>query len=882
MPNTPYLRILIDHQDAEIGERGELGLKLGYELELDSDFSTKSASTVLGIRLPACKVNDRIFNTFHDPNVLDQSGSERFTNPRPCSIIVAGVELLTGKALLQSAGHTRLSEDYEINCYGQNGDWTINMQDLTLWDCLNPNPHNFSVGVVESSWTNFDTAGDGSDDFVYAPVRYRQPFTYTDANGITHGNDDQCNLYHMRPAISIYWLIVRAFQLLGYSINSNFFQSTYTNGGRVIPYFRRLVMPWTWGNFFDITGQVLSGLFFKAAGQTCITPMLRPPGSTYPTAYYGSYTGDWNAATSLWGTPGTPTTNYVFSRVSGGNYYNFNMVNVSPPAGEDEFGNYSFVAATGAMVWAFNPPTPLLPYLGSNLTLNFEMALIAQTESAAGTSMRVWVECTKTSAVGGVAVTTLPYEGLDQGSGGIRGDLRTQVPFNFQIANCNVGDTLSFRIKYNNQTGGDTLRIASSCWLNQNPSPDGYPSYILSYSTFAFVGIEITPGSPVHFRYYDKFRNFKFLDLLRGLIDLFHLSINTDPLTKCVTIEPTDDYVLPDGTKKPGYFSTARLDWTRKQDLSKTNTLHLYSETERQLDFSFKGDGSDGACNIWAQRYRGIYLNNKLINPVNIGNQENGIVNAIPGAGRYLLPERFRVGSRNFVNRFFSPVMHYRHTAWAYGGAAPQLICIFPENATAANNAYDESFEPKLAFYKGQVDALSGSWQWVGDPNAYGTGQSTYTFPGSTTRNLPLMFAVNYGYQGAGDPVLVYGNELIGGSIVPGLLKSYFLKRFATIRNGRLYKPYLNLTLPDFSNFLHREKIILRGGLWKLIAIDGFNPLSDDSVQCTLWQDTDPTPLDVSRMYPSDASVSTSPAELAQFDLKYAPKLLYGTDIPQV
>ena len=321
-----------------------------------------------------------------------------------------------------------------------------------------------------------------------------------------------------------------------------------------------------------------------------------------------------------------------------------------------------------------------------------------------------------------------------------------------------------------------------------------------------------------------------------------------------------------------------------KQDVGKENVVNLFSDLERQQDFQFKQDGSDGGQNIYAARYKGIYLNNTITNRINNTNIENGIIAGMPGAARYMFPERFRKGNRQMINRFFSATMHYNHMAWkSISGVAPQLIAIIPENINDSSaSAVSATFEPKIAFYKGVVaKADYGGWRWIGDPNGGGFGVPTYAYPASEAFDLPFMFSVNYGHLGEQDPVLSYCPQRINTNDVPGLMQTYFLKRLAIMRHGKQYRPWTRLGVSDFTDWLHRNVLILGNGLYYLMEIGGFNPLSDNAAQCTMWKVAYPDADDLANCYPSTASMNGD-ASLGQFDLRYAPLLLYPTDIPQV
>lgn len=220
-------------------------------------------------------------------NSVVTNSASSFRELMPCLFNVNGtIPLLKGYALLTDCSFTEKPESYDLTIYSANGLWVIDMQNITMWDCVNPAPHNFTVAVIEASWTNFNTAGDGSDDYVYAPVRYRQPF---DGTTLGYQGDNCVNIYHLRPSISLYWLIYRAFKQLGYTIKSQFFTTAYFQG---------LVLPWVFGDFYDINSQLVQGVCFKAAG---ILPTASEPP---PIAETGFKMWSGNGSNTTFGTVG--------------------------------------------------------------------------------------------------------------------------------------------------------------------------------------------------------------------------------------------------------------------------------------------------------------------------------------------------------------------------------------------------------------------------------------------------------------------------------------------------------------------------------------------------------------------------------------------------
>lgn len=907
MPYTHYIDVKIDKQTVEIGKPEDLGLRYSYALEDPENFEQKQGGISLNVLLPATPANNAIFNSFHNPNIVDLTGTNAFTSWRSCRIIVNGVELVSGSAMLQNGTHTRIPGTYSINCYNQNREWVAAMKDLTLWDCLNTNPHTFNVATVENSWDHFDD--DENHDFVYAPVRYRQPF------GV---NDDTVSIYHLRPSLSIYWLLMRGFRQFGLSVKSDFLNNAQ--------HFRRMVLPWVFGDFYDINSQLTDGVGFKAVGVLPL-PVPSPDATLFPGAP-PIYSGDpafpatdagWGGAVS--GPMGITGTKYVFTDVAGG-WGVFDMSNVIPPQGYDNFGLYSFDNATGKMKYIYDPPAELFLYTGNSVAINFAISLYLGMQIVPGSNIDLQLEVKKNGVLlssNSVLPLGVPFGGPNYPSAAEAYYPISQTVYNFTVAGINQGDVLEFRLKFV-QTGANPAAVKLCCagYINVNPTAthastwqynfvtqrwENIDSNIADYiwqpawSTLQITGLQLVLGGPVHFQWYDKFRSYKFLDLLRGVLDLFNLSVQTDPISNEVTIEPTNDYTLPDGTRMNGYFKKERVDWQGKQDISKESIVNLFTDVERQFDFSFKGDGSDGGLNIFAARFKAIYLNNKLINSVNNTNPENGIISAIPGASRYMFPSRFQMGSRNMVNRFFAATMHYKHTAWyninELNGAipadnvTPQLICIIPENVSDSSaGAISATFEPKIAYYAGKQPQLGiGGWRWIGDPAAPYTDGG---IPNAIGFQIPYMFAVDYtGYVGTlpgsmPGPVLTYSNQLINGVVKPGLMKTYFLKRLAIMRNGKLYKPWLRLDLADITDWTHQNSIIIDGAVYHLIGIDSFDPLSEASCQCILWKVADPDASDLANSYPSDLSITTNPTILPQYDLKYGQLLLFSSDLPQI
>lgn len=353
----------------------------------------------------------------------------------------------------------------------------------------------------------------------------------------------------------------------------------------------------------------------------------------------------------------------------------------------------------------------------------------------------------------------------------------------------------------------------------------------LSVDEYKLAYFKIPLGGQISFDSYLKLQNEKFLDLLRGMVDTFNLSIQTDPVKKIVCIEPSHEYFTGNepADMKRGYFDKDQIiNWTEKEDISMESEVESYDNNARQFTFKFKDDNNDGALKIVQDRFK-ITL----------------------GSGKFIFDERFKAEKKEYSNRYFSPVMHYFVTDFEQiTGVVPQMICMVPENISNTSSPESENtFNPKLAYYKGLVSGVGG-WK----------------FDDKNMNELPFMFAVNYKPGGENDPILSYSDEKIGDDpnfkIGYGLIRRFFLPRLVIMNNGQWLKSNFNLNNYDVVNWFHRERIDLNGELFELININKYSPLKRDSVKCTFRKWIPVSELDSQKIYPSKQSVLTEAIEV--------------------
>lgn len=241
------LEITIGDNEIQVEDPDKIPLAIDYAIEESADFQKKRAAESMDITIPATLLNRQVSNSFHNPSVADLTEGEVFRNPQKAVIKAGGTELLVGKALLQQATHTDRPQDYTYNFFGNNADWMIDLQETTLFDILSQINFPFTKQQVIDSW-QFN--GRSEDlPFVFAPVRYREAMDKEDYSMLPQ---------YMKPSLSKWYVLYWGLKKAGYKIVSDFLDTDF---------FKRQIMPWTWGSFLAIDDSRIDNLRFLAKSE---------------------------------------------------------------------------------------------------------------------------------------------------------------------------------------------------------------------------------------------------------------------------------------------------------------------------------------------------------------------------------------------------------------------------------------------------------------------------------------------------------------------------------------------------------------------------------------------------------------------------------------
>jgi hypothetical protein len=782
MPRDQFVEVVIDDDTIEVDVE-QLPISISYVLEDSEQFMQKKGSESLDITTPITNKNSKLANTLQALSVMDMTGNDVFEKPRRAVIRSQGYELLVGKALLKRATHSFLPEKATWNVYGDNADWSIDLKDKTLQSFINQRGFPLNFPNVYQSW-NYDGRNE-VQDYVFAPVRYALPFGSGSENW--SGKDTVVTIYDLRPALSIYWIIWRAFNSLGYTIVSTFLDSDY---------FRRLVLPWVWGNFQKLENTVYDQYKFSA----------NTPESQRNT--FGPYVYHFTLEEFIPMLAINDSTDGMFD-------------NGGTP------GVYTYDTPTKAMQWKYPASATSKIIVSLSATYNFDWYVTASS----------FVHFIPHWYINGRLIRNTELRSISAPTVGKR-TLTEEVTDTIEIE-VMPGDVVELKTYMSSKSSGLGVCVARQY----------VTEFKVDYFKFAI-------NSMVELNKYNKFTNYKYMDLFRGIIDFFDLSFRTDTRKKLVYIEPTYPHSIQQSLSatQGGFIEFDPINWTDKQDLSKQSEIELYSDFEREWHYQFKEDGADGALKKMQDRFQSVV-----------------------GQAKYLLPERYKQETpKEITNRFFSALMHLQAQQFtSITGITPQIPCIFPENISNTSSTESENtFEPKIAWYKGNVTG-AGGWKFLDE-----IGQV------QTFSTLPFMFSVNYQPGGEDDPVLSYadqkiGNDSAGYVLTPGLLKRFFWQRMAIYRHGRKYKTYFKLINSDVIENLFRKSIALKNDQWIVTEVNNFQPLKDESAGITMWRWHPLLQKDLDATFPTQNAVLNDAPLSSSIDFKYIKHLILYSDIPK-
>lgn len=353
----------------------------------------------------------------------------------------------------------------------------------------------------------------------------------------------------------------------------------------------------------------------------------------------------------------------------------------------------------------------------------------------------------------------------------------------------------------------------------------GGESFDITYARFEIIGeAKAQLGIEVNFKY--LLQDWKCLDLLRGLSEMFNLCFETDNFTQTVTIEPKDQWLLtqrfpPVANSLEDGFLNGLEDWTTKLDLSKNASLRAVNDSPTTQRWFFKEADEDETASRLEE------------------NEDFKLYEA-----RYILPDtRFKRSDKDNENSFFAATLHlFDDDIMGANSTATPLIPLiwngyYLENPTNAERVTE--ITPRILFWGGRSAVSNQSTINVWDGAAL------------QEWDLPEAFMVNYADLDGTDPLLSYCDQTINTNVVRGLVSRFYLRDIARMYAGKQVEEHVFLSELDINNLSFRNKIQLEQSQYELLEVSQYNPLSDGSTKIVVRYDKtdgaiDPDTIEIS------------------------------------
>jgi hypothetical protein len=323
-------------------------------------------------------------------------------------------------------------------------------------------------------------------------------------------------------------------------------------------------------------------------------------------------------------------------------------------------------------------------------------------------------------------------------------------------------------------------------------------------------------GSILQFRYLTK--NWKVLDLIKGLQHMFNLRFEANVQAGTLTIEPADPYLYRQDnapttviqTLEQGFYSVPTFDSTDTLDLEIDAELISANDIDENTIFSYITDSPSEEA-VEKDEPLGIF------------------------SAQYALPQdRFNERTETKENPFFAKTVHTNDNSiqGATAITSLQIPLIYPQDYFLDPTAteLDANIEPRVLYFVGFRGLSKDS-----------TFNCTFT-PGFDLAP-PLSFMVNY--NNAADFSIGFGREFIEGQQVPGLFESFWMQEYARKRIGKRLEAYMFWDLLAMNSLSFKNKLKIDGLEWILQKIDGYSAQSDSSTKTILLLEQGPTDDDL-------------------------------------
>jgi hypothetical protein len=759
---------LFDWDYLDVYNRDKVPLALNFNSGDLRDPSKKTTGYSKTFELPASAHNNRVLNTIIGNTSDKQSLDIGWNKAR---ISVNGIVVFNGFARIEK-GVTGSGGRYSCHILQDPSYWPELIADKKLCDLSFPTHTKNFTNIVNSWSSNVDI-----QPYVYPAISYGE--WAGGANGVRGFSD-----FH--PAVYAKAIVDRIFGDIGYTVNSDFFNSQF---------FKKLIIPYTSGEDYVETGGA-----FGANGDYFGEARLAPnDGSNMPdidnTGLFGSCESEYYRPVLTVtegldymsaGSPGSIQGGYTVPFTGRYTVYYRATVEISQCTSNVNSGMYA--------AWAHcNGQT-----IGTETLGGYGNACNYQ-----------YYEIDDNVGPPGFNIDGSEYEDEDAGNSGeqtcwwskmVDGGDPTTKSFQFD-ADFTVGDKIQVGFYGKNNSDGCTAYCNIEDQVFQV-----YPTVDNVFVPPTEAGLSSALGCGV-----------KQKEFLKGLTEMFNLYWTADSEAKTVDVEPYNDF----------YGSGNMVDWTKKIDTKSVTDKYIIQELAKETRFGYKIDNNDNLVEqymnsmdreLWDMRHTNEDLYRKEYTEM----------------GTTVFSPTFRLftggggAARTFTYNYNDnpptiPAM--------WGGGTNTSIWGYFNNANRPEREFD--FNIRILNYHG-LSPNTGSWRLTMDDGA--ESSNLYSYPYAYTYNEEHAADAEY------DDNLAWHDKGSGDTFQRGLFNRYWGRLFDKISGGAMLRTcMMDLNSTDISRFDFRDiiKIDEEGGTctyWTVNKIIDYQPGKDKLTKVELVQ----------------------------------------------
>lgn len=345
---------------------------------------------------------------------------------------------------------------------------------------------------------------------------------------------------------------------------------------------------------------------------------------------------------------------------------------------------------------------------------------------------------------------------------------------------------------------------------------------------FALVGItakdilmeirgetKIQSGSTIRFKY--LLGNLNLRGLIAGLTHCFNLVWQVNEGRRTIQVEPADDYLdVRAGTMRSGFYSQTALQSGLTADTSQ-QTIEKRFAAEEFWQLGYEAD-DDTLENIDRNQ-------------------------PMPSqSARYQFQNPDKVGAISELNNpFFAKTgMYFDSEISVFDTPAPpqpvasvvSIPLIYQGDIFEdANSKPRQTAKPRLLLRVTSQLTLDGQ-----------VAAGAFNFEGAAFPLSIETLSIGANQFNLNQPSLTYGDVIVRGVTVPGLMRCFYTQHLARLNRGEVREERYFLRLADVVRFDFRAKLYRDNVRWVIYSVDGFNPTSPDSTKLIILRDAAPNP----------------------------------------